>query len=371
MSQVFRSRRPSPEPSPSSFWIWYYVAVLLAGILTWSSVRAYLSYKDYQRGDRAYKSGNCEAAIAEFERVSARWFPTDFQNLGRSAQSKKRQCKGFQTAIARQESGQATRSLIAYNKVLASSPDTALRSAIQKNAANLFTETQSAKLTNPTLCAQLESFRRNQLLAIGSNHLPPLYQSCGQLYETQEKYSQAVVIYEQFLNAYPKHELAPTTQEKLAHSIIAEAKQQGAATLLQPQQSGYTQSGYVVLEIQNDSPTKIQLVFSGSETIIEEIEPCFDCKKYIGKGPESCPARGPVGRYTLKPGQYNIVVKSADKFRVTPYRGDWTLNPGTAYNQCFYIIQNPVEKQQKTLMDSDSQTLPQNDDRIPQRSFKF
>lgn len=332
-------------------------------------MRGYLNDKDYQQGYQAYKRGDCQAAIAHFTRVSDRWTPSDIKNLSDRAKTKISECTDLQKALEKQQAGEEVSSLIAYNKLLGDYPDTEFRDIIQKNAETLLTQTHIAKLTDLQLCNQLDSFRENQIVAIASQHLPPLYQSCGKLYHRQEKYTQAIALYEQFLKAYPEHKLATAIKEKLARSIVAEAKQQGATTILPPLASGYTNSGHAVLEIQNDSPTKMQVVFIGPETKIEEIEPCTDCEEYIFNAPDTCPAKGPVGRYILKPGQYSIVVKSANKFRVNPYRGYWKMDEGTAYKQCFYI-RNPIDKKQKEK-DSDSENRPKHDNVVPSNSFQI
>jgi hypothetical protein len=60
-----------------------------------------------------------------------------------------------------------------------------------------------------------------------------------------------------------------------------------------------------------------------------------------------------VGRYTLKSGEYDVVVKSrGDKF-VRPFKGTWSMNSGWTYSNCFYIVTNPnpVEQQSNPKME--------------------
>lgn len=52
----------------------------------------------------------------------------------------------------------------------------------------------------------------------------------------------------------------------------------------------------------------------------------------------------PIGQYTLKPGQYDVVVKSTGNQRVHPFKGSWSIDNGTTYSNCFYIVTNPVER---------------------------
>lgn len=92
--------------------------------------------------------------------------------------------------------------------------------------------------------------------------------------------------------------------------------------------------------IQNDSPEKMQIIFSGPQPRFEELAPCADCQTYTTSNiPEFCPEQGPVGTYTLEPGTYEVVVKSVGGVSVTPFTGTWTLQDGSEYFNCFYIQQ--------------------------------
>ena len=92
--------------------------------------------------------------------------------------------------------------------------------------------------------------------------------------------------------------------------------------------------------IQNDSPRSMSLVFKGPDVRVERIEPCTDCIEYIGAGPESCPAKGPIGEYVLQPGEYDVVVRAADDSGVTPFRGTWDLAADDEYYSCFYLVKS-------------------------------
>ncbi|MCT7958529.1 hypothetical protein [Laspinema palackyanum] len=352
--KVYRPYQPSPEPNPdSAFWVFYLAAIVFGGMVTWMAVRSHFNVKDYQQGYEAYKTENCAEAIPHFKRITSRWLPVDVNQIAHRSQTRINECEAYQKALTYQEKGHLVSSLITYNSILARHPSTELRPSIQKKAGELFTQTEITQLTDPKLCNHLEPFRRNQIVEESSQKLPILYRACAQQYQTQEEYSKAVVFYEQFLKAYPQHHLSPETKQLLVQALIAEAQQQGAGIISQPSSSGYSDSSYTVVQIQNDSPTRMQLVFSGPEDRIEELEPCFECETFIKNKPESCPELGPIGRYTLPPGDYKIVVKSADEHRVTPYRGDWTLEAGNTYAPCFYIVNEPVNELPPLDLDSE------------------
>jgi len=92
-----------------------------------------------------------------------------------------------------------------------------------------------------------------------------------------------------------------------------------------------------VVLIRNKSPESLRIVFSGAENRIEELEACSTCTTFISS-PSFCPGAGPVGRCTLKPGQYFVVVESTSDKSITPWSGDWVLDGGVEYTNCFFII---------------------------------
>jgi hypothetical protein len=79
-------------------------------------------------------------------------------------------------------------------------------------------------------------------------------------------------------------------------------------------------------------------VFSGPESRIEKLDACSSCIKYYGNGPTYCPEKGPVGRYTLTPGNYEVLVESISDKGITPWVGDWVLQSGNEYSNCFFIV---------------------------------
>lgn len=344
--KVYRPYQPSPEPNPETiFWVFYLAAIIFGGMVTWMAVRSHFNVKDYQQGYEAYKTENCAAAIPHFKRITSRWLPVDINQIAHRSETRLNKCEAYQKALTYQEKGHLVSSLITYHSILARHPNTELSPTIQKKASELFTQTEITQLTDPKFCNELEFFRRHQLVEEISQKLPLLYQACANQYQTQGEYSQAVVFSERFLKAYPQHPLQPEIKQLLAQSLIAEAQQQGAGIISQPSSSGSSDSSYTVVQIQNKSPRRMQIVFSGPETRIEELEPCFECERHTKNNPEFCGKLGPVGRYTLPPGDYKIVVKSADKHRVHPFRGDWTLQSGNTYSECFRLVPNPVDQQ--------------------------
>jgi len=199
------------------------------------------------------------------------------------------------------------------------------------------TEAEASILANPAACKETEALKKTDI-AKRADFMPSLYYNCGQAYEKDGDWENAVAMYEVFLAEYPDHALASDVETALARSIVAQAKASGAGEIPQPDRSGSAGSGVTVVVIQNDSPERLRIIFSGPESRIEELEACSSCQTYSFIGPMFCPELGPIGRYTLKPGQYDVVVESISDTGVTPWVGSWNLVSGDKYFSCFFIV---------------------------------
>ena len=204
-----------------------------------------------------------------------------------------------------------------------------------ENPASFLAET--ALLENQLTCQESETLSQS-VIANRTDFMSKLYYGCGQKYEGNTDYANARKMYETFLAAFPEHSLAMEVESALARTIVAQAKALGAEEISQPESSGSTTSGVVQVIIQNDSPDRMRITFSGPSSQVEELEACSTCTSYeIEQAPLFCPELGPVGQYTLPPGVYDIVVESISDDAVTPWVGNWNLVDGNEYHRCFFI----------------------------------
>ena len=220
-----------------------------------------------------------------------------------------------------------SKALDMYKQVLVDYPDHALASDAEK-----------AILANSAFCEYVAPLQNESAIATRDDLLPSLLYGCGQSYENNNQYQNAVDMYETFLERYPNHAQASDVNTALARSLVNAARAAGAGEISAPPKSGKTSRGSTQVVIQNDSPEKLRLVFSGPEALIVELDACSSCTTYMIT-PFSCPELGPIGRYTLQPGNYDVLVESISDSGVTPYTGSWELVSGDEYSSCFFIIQ--------------------------------
>jgi outer membrane protein assembly factor BamD (BamD/ComL family) len=293
----------------------------------------------YDSGMQAYQQADCDRAQSEFniflEKSSAD--ETDEQIV--QAESVNKECDLLKSISAQQRSGQPAPVLVASSQLAERYPNSALLDPLRQKTTDLFAENKVQKLAQSASCNKLEPLIKNNLIPQPSQ--PQFYQACGQVFAKNGEHSQAIALYEKFLNQFSNHQLTKAVKTSYAQALYAEAQAKGAGNLPAPSQGGATGDGSTVVEIRNSSPEKMRIVFGGPTPRVEELEPCQDCETY-GTSPTQCPNKGPVGRYTVDSGQYKMVVKSVGESTVIPFTGTWSLAANTLYMNCFYIVRNPL-----------------------------
>ncbi|HET9905160.1 MAG TPA: tetratricopeptide repeat protein [Anaerolineales bacterium] len=232
----------------------------------------------------------------------------------------------YQCGQSYDSSGNEQSSFEMYQKLLTEYPGASLA----ENAA-------ASLLANPLACKESDTLK-NSVIAERNEFMPSLYYQCGQTYEGESNWDQAISMYEKFLAAYPTHARAADAEAGLARAIVSQSQATSAGDIPTPERSGSTGSTVSEVVIQNDSPERLRIVFSGPEARVEELEPCSSCTTYTGIGPLYCPEQGPIGRYPLTPGEYDVVVEAISGDGTTPWTGNWSLVTGDEYYNCFFII---------------------------------
>lgn len=200
---------------------------------------------------------------------------------------------------------------------------------------------EAAILRNPTVCDQIEVLEATNIIQ-RPGFKPTLYRMCGELHQANQDYDQAIYLFEQFLAEYPDHDLATEVEAALAEAIVDNTMAAPASEIPTPERSGPADENTTIVIIQNSSPQQLRIVFRGPESRIKELDACLTCEKYDNIGPLFCPEIGPVGRYELTPGQYDVVVEASSDRGVTPYTGSWELASGDEYSSCFFIVETLI-----------------------------
>lgn len=339
------SATPAPAKKKSSIWRigCTILGVLALAFLVCAGINFYqytVQKNNYEAGHAAYLQADCATAAPLFDQaINGGGLGGDSNEAAKLSVQEKAECDELQKAVDAQSGGDFGAALAGYANFLDAYPQTPLLPAVQNQTETLFKESEAiARQADLPLCQQFEALRVQELVPAKEGALPPLLLACGQTHEDNNDPTSAIELYSRLLSDYPDHALAQETTAALARASVAEAKAAGAGNIPAPQSVGGSGSGPAVVVIQNDSPEKISIVFSGPEPRFEELEPCTECTNYTGDGPEFCPEQGPIGTYEVPAGDYEVVVKSISDEGVTPFTGSWSLGQGEEYYSCFFLV---------------------------------
>jgi hypothetical protein len=284
-------------------------------------------------GLAALGSGDCDTAVAHFDTVNNSTWSTEENKA--SARQGMALCQRYLELVTTQSTDPGL-ALLGYDDLIRDNGASPLIPVIEQQARTVFAA-EPARIVNKTVCQRLDSYVERNWITDLNNNLPHYYQECGQVFTAAAAYGEAIAMYERFIAAYPAHPALEEVEKSLAKASVAEARQAGAGIIAPPQSTGGSGSGPALVIIQNDSPEKLSLVFSGPEARFETIEACATCVDFTSS-PEFCPEEGPIGEFELPAGVYEVVVKSISDDGITPFTGTWELVPGDEYYSCFFLV---------------------------------
>lgn len=326
----------SPPKFPPGLLLGIGIGLTAVGIF--STIQHLSEQRQYEQAMQAYQNADCNTAIDHFDRVINSTRLLNVGNYIPIAEQKKAECEYFQSAVNRQQQGKFEAALSNYATLAKIYSDSALIEPARQQVTDLFQKAKMADLATSNICKQIDPLSKQDLIP-ESDALPQLYLACGKGYETSQQHQRAIELYQQFLEQHPKIQTSAMKQA-LARATVADLTEQGAQTAKAPGFVGFTADGSTIVDIQNSSPRKMQIIFSGPTPKFEEIAPCQDCKMYTYEGPETCPGKGPIGRYKLEPGQYQIAIEFIEQANevIESSVGSWKLGEGSEYRRCQVIV---------------------------------
>lgn len=349
-------RNPPPK-LPSGSLLGIGIALVVVGLF--SVGRHLLDQWRYNNAIQAYERADCHTALNQLNPLINALRLIDVNNYVPRAQEKKAECEHFQEAVTQQQEGNTEAALLDYLALTKMYEDSALVDPARQKIVELFQATSTNSLATSKVCDQLENLIANQLIPALDTQVSQFYLTCGKTYETNKSYERAIALYEQLLRQKPDDTEAQKLETALARATVADARYQGAREIGPPRRVTSTADGSTVVQIQNTSPRAMQITFSGPNPKFEKMESCQDCQIYQYEGPEICPGKGPVQRYTLAPGQYDIAVDLAEVPGeiIESWVADWELDEGFEYRTCFIVVHG-LEREPEDSQNPEPPKLP-------------
>jgi hypothetical protein len=338
---------PAPAPPPKQRSSAGRIILICVGlvVLACTALQGWVMYTHaqqdqlYQAGLAAYLKADCAAAADPLGKVVRGEPGSASRDIVPKAKAHLQECDAWQAAAALAQQGQPGEAVLRYRDFLAKYPASPLAPAALAQGKALLATSKPGEVATDGVCRALPALAAQQLLAAAAEPMPTLLFACGLHYELAKQPSEALEYYTRFRREYPAHGLAAQVQTAYARAALAEAQAGGAGALPPPQATrGRGAGAQVEVVIRNDSPEPMSIVFSGPEVRVEELAACTTCERFTSPPPAGCPEKGPVGRYLLAPGSYDVVVKTTGERRVSPFRGAWTLDGAQGYASCFYLV---------------------------------
>lgn len=166
----------------------------------------------------------------------------------------------------------------------------------------------------------------------------PLYE-CGLQRFAEGDIETAVGYLRRLRDTYPGDPLTAQARPTLIRAEVASITAVSAGEVPPPAAVGRAPGGRVSVEVVNDSPVELEVLFAGPEADAITIPACATCSEYVFAPVGGCAAGSlPTVSLELPPGSYQLGVRSISGADVVPYSGTWELASGTAYSSCFFIV---------------------------------
>lgn len=174
--------------------------------------------------------------------------------------------------------------------------------------------------------------------------LPGALYGCGLAELGAGRYSSAIEHLTTFITGYPRDSRVAKARQKRIAAEVAEVGSGATGDLAPLERTGSGPSGTATVEVVNDSPYPLEILYSGPVAEQLTIPACPTCtvrsslpllSRYFG-GP-TCGGDGvPSRTLRLRPGSYQVVVRTSAGGGPRPYSGSWKLAGGARYDNCYY-----------------------------------
>ncbi|MGH8932597.1 MAG: hypothetical protein ACRDZO_18730 [Egibacteraceae bacterium] len=294
--------------------------------------------------ERAQSSNDFAAAVAHYQEYQQTYPAGLLLTASRQNLAETHLAWGAQL----RQQGQSSQAIEQYAVVLRDYGDSAAAEQAVQGLTALY-DTAIAPLGQGNSCGVvpiLDSFfslpgeQAAPIVTSAQGVMPQALYECGVEEHNSGDHLGAIEHLQRLTDTYPTSPLVGQAEPTLIAAKVANIKQGSTGELPPPQAVGSAPSGSVIVEIINDSPDTLEVLVSGPNARAETVPPCPTCSYYPSfLGPSSCaPASKPTISVRLPPGTYDVVVQSISDGSVTPYSGTWSLESGTEYSNCFFVV---------------------------------
>ncbi|MEV7627689.1 hypothetical protein [Actinoplanes sp. NPDC089786] len=156
------------------------------------------------------------------------------------------------------------------------------------------------------------------------------------------EYDSAIEHLDEFIADYPRDARAAQARQKRIAAEVAKVKAGATGDIAPLERTGNGPSGTAIVQVVNDSPYALEILYSGPVADRLTVPACASCQvrsspllsRYFAP---TCGGTGvPARTVRLKPGNYQVVVRASASDGPRPYSGSWKLAGGARYDNCYY-----------------------------------
>ncbi len=293
------------------------------------------AYMDWAADLRA--TGDYEAALAHYQVILDE--PADTPAVGQAAVLAAETFREWMTHLI--EAGHRREALHKCQVLLQQFPNTPAADQARATLSTLYVQATQL-LTVETYCQAIPLLRDlaevDFLMTTEAD--PALLKAlhgCSAAKFQARQYAEAIDLLEEILSAYsPSDPLVQASRALWIDARVARLQASVKSTLSAPAMVGSTLPDTALVVISNDSPERVEILFSGPGSRSVAIEPCQACQTW-GDTPRYCAQEGPEVIMSLPPGEYAVAV-IAHHLKAPPLVGTWTLGGGSKYFLCLFAL---------------------------------
>jgi hypothetical protein len=162
----------------------------------------------FEGGKVAYQQGRCTQAMEIINGLYQSRQPFDLDIWDSNAFHIQTECLTYQESVSFIQEGNFSSALIAFLYIVQYNRESGLLPHIEEHIDMLYTYFGPAWLIEESVCSQIPALIDVNLLPNKGNLRPLFSVTCGQYYDGQNKYKQAVAFYINTLVTYPTHPLS-------------------------------------------------------------------------------------------------------------------------------------------------------------------
>lgn len=156
------------------------------------AIQYLLDLYDFNQGHQAYQRADCTTAIKHFDPMLKGWRAINMEQKRAVAQQAQQECLAFQVAVDQQKAGDFSAALLTYNNFINDYSNSILVEASRQQVESIFETAQPSALASYESCNSIGNLLKNSLIPSPDKNLPRFHLACGQVYQTENLYLEAI-----------------------------------------------------------------------------------------------------------------------------------------------------------------------------------